>query len=211
MKIARFFAVVFAVLGIVLMLGSVAVCFVSMNAGVKVIKTPDAAIACADTFVQNLDSGNLAAAAKLMYGQPDLGVERIPADAVSALLWEKYQEDMTCSASGKLHLNGSDFVRNVTIGVLDVTSITGSVQSRAKVLLEQQVAAATDMNQLYDAENNFRKELVDQVMQQALEQAIREDAKYITREASFKVISREGSWWVVPDQALMNLLSGNGA
>jgi len=211
MKIARFFAVFFAVTGTVLMLGSGLICFAAMDSGVKVLKTPDAAIACADSFVQALDEGDLAGAASLMYGQPDLGVNGVPQDSVSSLLWEKYLQDMACSASGKLHLSGSDFVRNVTVTVLDVSGIMGSVPERAKVLLEQQVAAATDMSQLYDGENNFRKELVDQVMQQALEQAIREDGTGVTREASFKVIRRDGKWWAVPDQALLNILSGNGA
>lgn len=211
MKIARFFALIFAVLGVVLMLGTAVVCFASRGAGVRVIKTPDVAVQCADQLVKALDDGDLAAAAELMYGQPDLGVEEAPSDSVSALLWEKYRTDMTCASTTKLHLNGSDFVRNVTVTVLDVSSITGSVPSRAKVLLEQQIAAATDMNQLYDGQNNFRKELLDQVMQQALEQAIREDAKYVTVEASFKVINRDGKWWAVPDQALLNAISGGAA
>ena len=208
MKIARFFAVIFAILGIVLMLGSAVVCFVAKDANAKVLETPNEAIACADQLIEKLDSGDLAGAAALMYGQPDLGVAEAIGDSASAMLWETYLEDLSCTASSKLHLSGTDFVRNITIQVLDVTSITGSVQARARVLLEQQVAAATDMAQLYDAENNFRKELVDQVMQQALEQAIREDAKHLTCETSFKVIYRDGQWWAVPDPALLKALNG---
>ena len=208
MKIARFFAVIFALFGVVLMLGSVILCFGSLNASPKVLETPDAAIACADQLVQKIDAGDLTGASQLMYGQPDLGTEEVPTDAVSALLWETYREEMTCVTSSKLHLDGNAFVRNVTVTVLDVSSITGSVQARAKVLLEQQVAAATDMAQLYDAENNFRKELVDQVMQQALEQAMQSDSKYLTMEGSFQVIHRDGQWWAVPDQALLNALAG---
>ena len=208
MKIARFFAVIFAIFGVVLMLVTLILCFGSLNASHKVLETPDAAIACADQLVQKIDAGDLTGAAQLMYGQPDLGTEEVPTDAVSALLWEAYREEMTCVPSSKLHLDGNAFVRTVTVTVLDVSSITGSVQARAKVLLEQQVAAATDMAQLYDAENNFRKELVDQVMQQALEQAMQSDSKYLTMEGSFQVIHRDGQWWAVPDQALLNALAG---
>ena len=148
MKIARFFAVIFAVLGVVLMLGTAVICFVAKDAGAKILETPDAAIQCADSLIEALDAGDLAAAADLMYGQPDFGVENTPSDSVSAVLWEKYQADMSCVSVSKLHLSGSDFVRDITLAVLDVSSITGSVQARAKVLLEQKVAAATDMNQL---------------------------------------------------------------
>lgn len=211
MKVARFFAAVFAAVGLVLMLGTAAVCFASLDANAKVLETPDAAIACADRLVEAIDSGDLTSAAALMYGQPDLGAAGAPTDSVSAVLWEKYREEMACVASSKLYLSGSDFMRNVTVTVLDVSSITGSVQARAKTLLEQQVAAATDMTQLYDQENQFRKELIDRVMEQALEQAIREDAKYITCETAFKVICRGGKWWAVPEQALLNALAGAAA
>lgn len=211
MKIARFFAAIFAVIGMLLMVGTAGLCFAGVNANVRVLETPKEAIACADALVRALDEGDLSAAAQLMYGQPDLGVKEEPSDPVSEQLWEKYREEMACASANKLYLKGSDFMRDVTITVLDVSSITGSVLARAKVLLEQQVAAATDMNQLYDAENNFRTELVDQVMQQALEQAIREDGRTITVAGSVKVINRDGQWWAVPDQALLNALNTNAA
>ena len=211
MKIARFFAAIFAVIGMLLMVGTAGLCFAGVNANVRVLETPKEAIACADALVRALDEGDLSAAAQLMYGQPDLGVKEEPSDPVSERLWEKYREEMACASANKLYLKGSDFMRDVTITVLDVSSITGSVPARAKVLLEQQVAAATDMNQLYDAENNFRTELVDQVMQQALEQAIREDGRTVTVTGSVKVINRDGQWWAVPDQALLNALNANAA
>ena len=211
MKIARFFAAIFAVIGMLLMVGTAGLCFAGVNANVRVLETPKEAIACADALVRALDEGDLSAAAQLMYGQPDLGVKEEPSDPVSEQLWEKYREEMACASANKLYLKGSDFMRDVTITVLDVSSITGSVPARAKVLLEQQVAAATDMNQLYDAENNFRTELVDQVMQQALEQAIREDGRTVTVTGSVKVINRDGQWWAVPDQALLNALNANAA
>ena len=211
MKIARFFAAIFAVIGMLLMVGTAGLCFAGVNANVRVLETPKEAISCADALVKALDEGDLEAAAQLMYGQPDLGVKEEPSDPVSEQLWEKYREEMACASANKLYLKGSDFMRDVTITVLDVSSITGSVPARAKVLLEQQVAAATDMNQLYDAENNFRTELVDQVMQQALEQAIREDGRTVTVTGSVKVINRDGQWWAVPDQALLNALNANAA
>jgi len=211
MKIAKFFAVIFAVLGFVLMLGTAVVCFASMDGAVKVKKTPDGAVACADALVQALDEGNLSQAAKLMYGQPDFGAEGVPSDARSAMLWEKYQQDMACESASKLYLKDADFVRDITLTVLDTASIIDAVPARAKVLLEQKVAQAQDMAELYDAENNFRADLVDRVMQQALEQAIQENAQYITCQATVKFICRDGQWWAVPDTALLNALSGGMA
>lgn len=211
MKIARFFAAVFAVLGIVLMLLSVVVCFASMDAKVKVLETPEGAVACAEQLVQAVDAGDFAAIEKLLYGQPSLGAAGEPEDPVAAMLWQRYREEMTCVAGSKLHLSGTDFVCNVTVTTLDVASITGSVQARAKVLLEQAVAAATDMEQLYDGSGNFHPELLDQVVEQALSQAMEADARYITTETGFKVIRWDGQWWAVPDQAMLNAIAGAAA
>lgn len=208
MKIARFFAVIFAVLGIVLMLGTAILCFTSMDANVKVLETPTGAVECADQLISAIDSGDLAGAAALMYGQPDLGAEGVPTDSVSALLWDTFRKEMRCEAVGKLQLQGADFACSATVTVVDIPALTMSVQTRAKAILEQKVAQATDMAQLYDAQNNFRQELIDQVMQEALNQAMGQDLGYVTQNVTFRVVFQDGQWWAVPDQNLLSALSG---
>ena len=34
------------------------------------------------------------------------------------------------------------------------------------------------------------------------------EGKTVTRDVKVKLVSRDGSWWVVPDQALLAVLSG---
>ena len=211
MKIARFFAVIFAVLGTVLMLGSAILCFASLDSAAKVTETPDGAIACADELIRAIDAGNLEKAAQLMYGQPDLGTEGVPSDAATALIWDKFRVDLACVSASKLYLQNSDFLRDIQVTVLDVTSITEGIQPRAKALLEQKVAQAENMEELYDAENNFRRELIDQVMNQALAEAMERDARYVTVDATVKMIFRDGQWWAVPDAQLLAALSGSMA
>lgn len=211
MKIAKFFAVIFAVLGTVLMLSAAVVCFTALDASPKVTETPDGAIACADALIQALDEGDLEKAAQLMYGQPDLGAAGAPSDTAAAQLWEKFRQDLACVSAGKLYLQGSDFLRDIQVTVLDVTGITQAVQPRAKALLEKKVAQAENMEELYDAENHFRQDLIDQVMDQALKEAMEQDARYLTYDVTVKLVFRDEKWWAVPDAQLLEALSGGMA
>ena len=51
---------------------------------------------------------------------------------------------------------------------------------------------------------------MDRVLLEAVQSALREDVSYITRDVTVKLICRDGQWWVVPDQELLNTVSGFG-
>ncbi len=211
MKIARFFAAIFAVLGVVLMLGTAVVCFASKDAAVKLTETPKAAVECSEALARALEEGDLTAAGKRIYGQPDLGAQGVPADPMSALLWDAYLKAFSCEFRGKLYLEGELFARDMTVTALDVSAVTQSVQLRAKTLLEEKVKSATDMDALYDANNNFRADLIEQVLQQAVTDAIAQDARYVTTDVTVKLICQDGQWWAIPDQTLQQALTGGMA
>lgn len=211
MKIARFFAVIFAVLGIVLMLGTAIVCFASTDATVKLRKTPEGAVQCAQQLALALDSGDLAAAGALLYGSPDLGAEGVPNDPVDALLWDTFLEGFSCNLDGKLYLKDAEFAWDGTITTVDMGALTGAIQLRAKELLEEKVKTATDMAELYDAENNFREDLIEQVLRDAVQEILAKNPETITRSFTMKLISRDGQWWAVPDQQLLSALNIDAA
>ena len=47
-----------------------------------------------------------------------------------------------------------------------------------------------------------------QVLYEALDQAMREDARVVTAAVTVELVHRDGQWWVVPDAALLTALSG---
>jgi len=206
MKIARVFAVLFAVLGIVLMLGTAILCFASRDAKVKLTKAPEGAVQCAEQLAQALDAGDLAAAGALLYGSPDLGAEGVPAGAVEALLWDTCVEGISCNLEGKLYLKDSEFAWDGTIATVDAAALTEAIQLRAKQLLENKVSTATDMAELYDAENNFREDLIEQVILTAVQETLAGEPATVTRSFTLKLINRDGRWWAVPDQQLLSAL-----
>ena len=211
MKVAKFFAVIFAVLGVVLMLGTAVVCFVSLDASVKLLETPAGAMECADNLADAINAGDYTEAGKLLYGQPDLGVDRAPSDAMGAVIWDAFLESLSFELSGKCYASDEGICRNGTITALHIPSVTENLQTRFRTLLTARVNTASDMAELYDDENNFRSELVSEVLQEAVRQALNQDAQYVTYDVTLKLISRDGQWWVVPDDALLTAISGGVA
>ena len=45
-------------------------------------------------------------------------------------------------------------------------------------------------------------------MSDAVTQALAEDAQTVTRNVTLSLIYQDGAWWVVPDQALLQTISG---
>ena len=59
-----------------------------------------------------------------------------------------------------------------------------------------------------DGQNADREELVNQALLEAARQALDESAETVTRDVTLNLIYRDGAWWVVPDQALLQIISG---
>ena len=107
-----------------------------------------------------------------------------------------------------LQVEQGSFVCSGTITHLDVSTIVGKFPERAKSLMDQKIAAAENLTEIYDEQNNFRQELVEQVLQEALQQTLAQDGETVTREVSLKLVNRDGRWWVIPHQNLLQILTG---
>ena len=208
MKVARFFAYVFAVLGFLLLLGSIGLCLLSQNAPVRIVELPQEAVQVSESFAQALNEGDLTAAAGYVYGQPDLGTEGTPADPETAAVWNAFLSSISFEYTGKCQVRDSVLFRTASVAVLDVAGVTEKLPERAQSLVNQKIASAESLTEVYDESGKFREELVGEILQQALQQSLSQDAGTVTREVTVKLINRDGKWWVVPDQALLQALSG---
>ena len=117
MKVARFFAAIFAVLGCLLLVGSIGWCLLSLNAPVRVLEMPQGAVDCSDAFAQALNAGDLTGAAQLIYGQPDLGAEGTSADLETAQVWAAFLESISFEFTGKCYAAENGFARDASITV----------------------------------------------------------------------------------------------
>ena len=208
MKIARFFFVIFGIFGVLLLVGSICLCLFSLKAPVRVLELPQEAIHTSEAFAQALNGGDLTAAAQYIYGQPDLGAAGTPEDPETAAVWNAFLGSISFEYTGKLSAADSGLVRAASVVTLDIASVTEKLPERAQALVNQKIVSAESLTDVYDETGSFREELVTEILRQALEQALTQDAQTLTREVTVKLINRDGKWWVVPDQALLQALSG---
>lgn len=207
MKGSKFFSGVFAVLGVLLMTVTVVVCVLSRNAQPRMLESPEAASAQAQRMMDALCAGDYETAQSCMYGQPDLGAGE-PDDEVSRLLWDAFTDSLSYEFTGLCRVTDTGIARDAAITSLDVSSVTAALPQRAKTLLEARGEAAEDKTEIFGGDNSYREELVAQALTEAVGQALREDAETTTRNVTLNLIYRDGAWWVVPDQALLQIISG---
>lgn len=203
MKGSKFFSALFGILGILLMVVTAAVSIASRNAQPRMLESPEAASAQAQRMMDALCAGDYDTAQGYIYGQPDLDAGE-PEDAVSRLLWDAFTDSLSYECTGLCRVTDTGFARDVSVTCLDVSGVTEAVPQRAKALLEAKAAAAEDKTELY----SYRSELVDQALNDAVTQALSEDAQTVTRDVTLGLIYQDGAWWVVPDQALLKIISG---
>lgn len=208
MKIAKFFAGIFGAIGTVLLVGSIGLCLVSLNAPVRMTEIPEGAVECAEMLGNAIAEKNFDAVEACMYGQPDLGLSGELEEKLANMVWELVLLNLEFSWQGDCYLQDAVLCRDAQVRYFDAASITQNLQARAHALLTQRVEEATDMAQLYDDGGEFRQELMDEVLEAALAQACMADAKAVTADVTVQLVNRDGRWWAVPDAALMTALSG---
>lgn len=100
-------------------------------------------------------------------------------------------------------------MRMALIRYLDVPSTIEGLGIYAQALLSQRIAAAEDSTEIYDENNNFREELVTEILRDATVQVLEDNKKYQEQTIPLYMVFDEGEWWVMPDADLLNVLSGS--
>lgn len=200
MKVAKFFALLFALCGIVLMLGTTVLAFACLDRPVHILENPDNALRCSEELQQHLNSGDLAAAAGLMYGQPSFTEEMAPQDAYTAMIWEAFCDSISFTYTGNLYLLDAELARDGVVTVMDVAAVMDEVQAKAQALLIQQTAA----------DGAADKTVTEQMIRQVLQQVLEGDPACISRNVTIRVIRRNDGWWILPDQEFLQAITGFG-
>ncbi len=215
MKPANIFSGFFAVLGLVLMVGTILLCLLSLNAEPRLVETPEEAQTLSEELMEALCAGDYEAASAMIYGQPELGGTQESDDPVSIALWSAFQDSLSYEFNGPCYATDEGIARDVTVTALNISSVTDTLAQRTETLVAEQMqkeadAMPKDENRptAYQKEPEPDVEDVEQALAQAVEQALAEDAVMNTWNATLNLICQDGQWWAVPDQALLQAISG---
>lgn len=201
----------FAAAGALLVVLAVVLSLSCLKADPVLVTVPEDAEKRADALMIALSQGEFEAAGKMLYGTPNLGVDREAADEVGVLIWDAFVDSIEYEFSGDFYATDSGIARNVTITALEITSVTDTLGERSQAMLERRVANAEDVSQVYDENNDYREDFVMNVLYDAAYQSLQEDARYTTREVTLNLVYRQGNWWVMPSQELLAAISGGTA
>ena len=91
---------------------------------------------------------------------------------------------------------------------MDVTSVTAVLKDRSQALLEQRVEEAENLEDVYDEKLQYREDFVMDVLYDAAEMALKEDAKMITTELTLNLSYQNEQWWIAADRELLDAISG---
>lgn len=191
-------------------LTAAAVAAVILCRGMKpvMLSAPEEAVQHARNLMDAVCAGDFSGTEAMLYGMPDLGADRLPSDPVGVMIWNAYVSSLDYELVGEVYATGEGVAQKVKFISLELPTATEHLGSRARNLLNEAVAAAEDVSELYDENNEYREELVKEILQEATRQALEEDVRYTYQVFPLQLIYCDGQWWTVADQTFLNVVSG---
>lgn len=208
MKSNKFFSWLFGLMGVCAAAAGIYLALHSLDADPRLLTPPDAARRQVVRLLDAVCAGEYDDVSAALYGTPGLGIDAEPDSGMGALIWDAYESSLSYALQGPCYATDSGVAQDAVITGLDLDSVTGNLGERARVLLEQRVEQAEDISEIYDGNREYREEVVMAVLLEAVEQAIAEDSRTISREITLNLIYENGQWWIMPDSALLEAISG---
>ena len=160
-------------------------------------------------FMDALCDGAFSQVESLLYGQPDLGMDKAADTLVGQMLWDAYGDSLDYKLMGDLYATSTGLAQNVKVIGIETASAMKNLGQRVEILLKQGVEEAESVSEIYDEGNSYKQSFVDEIMEEATRQALEEDVQYTYQILPVQLIYREGQWWISPDQALLNVICGS--
>ena len=207
--VSKIMSAVFATAGIFAVACVIYICINYLNATPKLTIDPAIPKARVMGLMDSVCKGDYTSAENYMLDHPDLGINKAPQDEVSALIWSAFVDSTSYSFSGECYTTDDGLAQNITFTCLDISSITSKLRDRSQALLKARVDAAEDTSEIYDENNEYRTDLVNEVLRQAVTDALEEDKQYLTSEITVYLKYQNDQWWVQADQVLLDALFGD--
>lgn len=172
------------------------------------LSVPEAAALRAEELMDAVCDGDFSGAEAMLYGTPDLGADRLPSDSIGAMVWNAYLQSLDYRFVGEFYATDAGIAVDVKLISLEMESVLKNLGTRSRKLLKDAVASAENVSDLYDENNEYREDLMMEILQEAARQALEEDVRYTYRIFPLQLVYSEGQWQPVADQVFLNAVSG---
>lgn len=172
------------------------------------ISRPEEARQTAETMLEAVGRGDFTQVGGCLLGNPSFGEFQEPEDPLEKLLWEAFLGSFSWEILGDCYGSQSGTALDISASYLDFDSVMKPLGEVTKTLLNHRIGQAEDLDEIYDENNEYREELVQEVLQEAVSQTIREKGTLTQTELTL-YLTHDGSYWkVIPDEALLGAISG---
>ena len=151
-------------------------------AGKVLVTDPEGIPKAADRLMHCIHSGDWETLEEIVSGNPPLAPVQEAEGSAEDLLWEAYRKTLQWSCTESFTTDGSCVIQPITVTCLD---IAGAAKAAANL---------SEDSGLLQAE--------------AIAQILGEAPPMLTREIQLTFLREKGQWLLVPDRALLTLLSG---
>ena len=202
-----FFSVIYGLAALLLAVSCVTLALRNQTAGPVLIRQPQAAMTQVHTMLDALCAGDSGTVSACLYGKPELGLSREAEDPVGRMFWEAVAGSFSYELGDEFHATDSGVSLDVTIRALDLNSVTKNLRDRARALMEARIAQAEDPREIYDAHNEYREDFVMEALYLAAQEALEQDAAYVSWDLTLNLVYENGQWWIMPEQKLLQAVS----
>lgn len=204
--IKKFMAAIFALLAVSLAVVGVWLSFDNMNAEPILLEAPEAARKLTVSVMDALCAGEYGQVSQMLYGQPELGMDQEAADPVGLLFHEAYEKSLSYRVTRDCYATNRGVAMDVQVSGLDITGLTAMLRQKSQQLLEQRVAEAEDISEVYDENNEYREDVVMAVLYDAAEQILAGETASISWDLTLECVYENGQWWIVPEEMLLEVI-----
>ena len=193
MKGRRAWCIVSLLLAFVLGGLTVFAAFTAPARGTLVVDMDPEAENTARGLMEALVQGNLEAAGGYILGTPQFTVPDQSAQSAEGLLWQYYYDGLSYTLDGGLYPGDRGLSQNVTVTLPDLKALTERMGVLAPEILTERIQAADS---------------TEGVILEAAKKAMEGPVETRQQTLTLGLCYVNGSWWVRPDQKLLDLLSG---
>ena len=184
-------------------------CFFAAGREPVLVKSPPEAEVLIKELEAGIREGNFEALSSILAGSPDLGPKREPETAVGRLLLHGFRSSVILQKQGECYALEGGIALKVKVSCLDTESVLEPLGQKVSELLKNRIRQAKDPRELYDEENEYREDLIQEILGEAGWLCLREQGRMQQKELVIRFQWEEDGWRILPEEDLLLLISGN--
>ena len=208
MKLSRFFSGLFLYLALGLMVLALFLVMAKPGASPVLLSPGQEAQDQVTVMMDALCQGDFAKVEQCFQGNPSLGIDREPEDDAAAVIWDAFIGSFSYELSGSCYATDTGVAQDVTLTYLDIPSVTANLAQRSEIHLTRLQQEATQTSEIYDESGNFRTDLVLQVLQTVVQEALKEDAQLTSTTFTLQLVQQDGQWYILSNSDFIRAISG---